>query len=130
MLNAFPARQSVASVMEHAVLVPAGGHAYSRTFTRTAKSAGPHTPLLEMILRKYELRHVDDLLGLAYGANAKFASWDEVAGLAPLVFEVCVLACLRACALSRAGKSASFLSPGYAGAHTCPHLPSLTDSPV
>lgn len=55
-----------------------------------------------MILRKYGLRHVDDLLGLAYGANAKFANWDEVAGLAPLVFEVRVLACLRPCALSRA----------------------------
>ena len=70
-----------------------GGNGYSlgiaalAAAVKSADGRGPRTPLLEMILQKYGLDEVDGLLGLAYGPQARLTSWDEVAALAPLVFE-------------------------------------------
>ena len=69
-----------------------GGNGYSiglaalGAAVRSADGRGAATPLRQMILDKYSLRDVDGLLGLAYGASARFNNWDEVASLAPLVF--------------------------------------------
>ncbi|EKX54643.1 hypothetical protein GUITHDRAFT_100118 [Guillardia theta CCMP2712] len=65
------------------------GAAALRAAVRASDGRGPTTELLGMILDKYKVPSADGLLEIAYGKGtdvpAKFASWDEVASLAPLV---------------------------------------------
>ena len=62
-----------------------GGNGYSiglaalGAAVKASDARGPSTPLLQMILEKFNLDNVDGLLGLAYGPTAKLSSWDEVA---------------------------------------------------
>ena len=69
-----------------------GGNGYSiglaalGAAVKASDARGPSTPLLQMILEKFNLDNVDGLLGLAYGPTAKLSSWDEVASIASSVY--------------------------------------------
>ena len=70
-----------------------------------ADGRGPSTPLTRLVLQHCGVASEEDLLALSYGdgsgSPARFASWDEVAALAPLVMAAEREGCAVAAAILR-----------------------------
>ena len=82
---------TIVCLMCHSARAHTHIHTHIQQYTRTHARARALSLSLPL-----SLTHAQ---GVAYGTNAKLSSWDEVASLAPLVFQVCYFFFSSSCAV-------------------------------